>query len=49
MSLSRANNDQDRNSITLSDRTTKNCIAQTRLIQRRPPKTNSFESIRAKL
>ena len=41
MSLSRAN-DHDRNSITLSDRTTKNCIAQTRLIQRRPQKTNSF-------
>lgn len=48
MSLSRAN-DQDRNSITLSDRTTKNRISQTRLIQRRSPKNNAFDTAKAKI
>lgn len=48
MSISHIN-DQDRNSITLSDRTTKNRISQTRLIQRRSPKTNAFDTAKAKI
>lgn len=49
LNLSRANDLADHNSISLSERTTKNGIAQTRLIQRRAPKSNSYESLKAKL
>ena len=49
MSLSRLNEDIKSISLSVSDKTTKNNIAQTRLIQRRPLKNNTYETIKAKL
>ncbi len=46
LNISRANNDPDHNSLTLSDRTTKHPVSQTRMIARRP---NNYESIQIKL